>query len=84
MVAQHKKKSLVDAFEKINMHLRHTGGRITPVRREVLEALLKQKKSKTAYQLLVYLNKNRNPQLSAISHYSTLGFLMELRKTFLG
>lgn len=50
---------------------------MTPVRREVVSVLARQKTPKTAYQLLALLNKKRKNKLSAISLYRTLEFLIE-------
>ena len=66
-----------DILKRIEAHLHQSGGRLTALRREIALAMAKMKEPKTAYQLLALINKKRAKNLSAISLYRTLDFLMD-------
>ncbi|MDD3030046.1 MAG: Fur family transcriptional regulator [Alphaproteobacteria bacterium] len=75
MPPRQKPKTLFDI--KIERHLKACGGRMTSVRRDVLNKMMTIKKPQTAYQLLSAVNKKRKSPLSAISLYRALNFLIE-------
>ncbi len=64
-------------LNKIEARIRHSGGRMTGVRREIAAIMATLKEPKTAYQILGAANKKRKTKLSAISVYRTLNFFIE-------
>ncbi len=78
MATHHSKKQAAEGIlEKVEHHLRQKNGRMTEVRREIVLKMAELGKPRTAYQILEAVNKKRKTQLSAISLYRTLEFLME-------
>jgi len=78
-LASHRahKPEAKEVLEKVESHLRKTGGRMTDVRREIVLRMTELGEPKTAYQILDAANGKRKAKLSAISLYRTLEFLIE-------
>lgn len=66
---------LVESVQKMS---KARGERMTDVRRDVIVVMSKLQKPQSAYKILAEVNKKRVPQLSAMSIYRTLDFLIEL------